>query len=67
MGIDAAWQLLDQNCIANQGMQRTNAKRPHFMAAPLSLSSKTGSFASPPRDGFALYYVSTVTSTLRLT
>jgi hypothetical protein len=38
MGTDAAWQLLDQN--TNQGMQRTNAKRPHFMAAPLSFHQR---------------------------
>jgi hypothetical protein len=28
---------------------------------------KTGSFASPPRDGFALYRISTVTTRFRQT
>jgi hypothetical protein len=48
-------------------MQRANAKRHHYHGGPAVFSSKTGSFASPPRDGFALYYVSTVTSTSRQT
>jgi hypothetical protein len=36
------------------------------MAAPLSFS-KTGSFASPPRNGFALYRMSSITSIFQRT
>src|SRR5512139_1111308 len=43
-------------------MQHTDRRMASLHGGPAILSSKTGSFASPPRNGFALYYVSTVTS-----